>query len=112
MSIADGSGGGSGGGPAVALAERTPPQARGMMAMSTVGLQRRSRAALLALAAIVVVAFVMRVYDLRGNPPGFFCDEASVQYDAYLVLHTGADRWGVHFPIYFRSFGNYESPAF
>jgi 4-amino-4-deoxy-L-arabinose transferase-like glycosyltransferase len=67
---------------------------------------------LLVVGAIVLVAFLMRVYNLAGNPPGFFCDEASIQYDAYMLLHTGADRWGQHFPVYFRSFGDYENPLF
>jgi len=68
--------------------------------------------ALAAFGAIVLVAAVLRLYQLGDNPPGLFCDEASIQYDAYLVLHTGADRWGVHLPFYFKSFGDYESPLF
>jgi len=67
---------------------------------------------LLIVSATVLIAFIMRVYSLAGNPPGFFCDEASIQYDAYMLLHTGADRWGEHFPVYFRSFGDYENPLF
>jgi 4-amino-4-deoxy-L-arabinose transferase-like glycosyltransferase len=83
-----------------------------MSTLGEAGLRGRLRVALLALAAIVTVALVLRVYDLRGNPPGFFCDEASIGYNAYLVVHTGADQWGVRFPIYFRAFGEYKNPIF
>jgi len=67
---------------------------------------------LLVVGATVLIALIMRVYNLTGNPPGFFCDEASIGYNAYLVLHTGADQWGVHFPVYFRAFGEYKNPVF
>ena len=66
----------------------------------------------LALVAIVLVAAGFRFYNLAGNPPGIFCDEASRIYDAFSVLHTGADRWGERLPFYFRSFGDYVSPVF
>lgn len=62
--------------------------------------------------SIVALAFIMRVYNLTGNPAGFFCDEASNGYDAYLIAHTGADQWGVHLPTFFRSFDDYKGPVF
>src|SRR5579863_2905109 len=61
---------------------------------------------LAALIAILVVAAGLRFYNLAGDPPGLFCDEASRIYDAYSVLHTGADRWGERFPFYFKSLGD------
>ncbi len=67
---------------------------------------------MLAFIAVVALAFVMRVYDLTGNPAGFFCDEASNGLDAYLIAHTGADQWGVHLPTFFRSFDDYKGPVF
>ena len=64
----------------------------------------------LLLAAILCLGFFVRAYHLSGNPQGFFCDEAAVGYNAYAILHTGKDEYGVPFPIFFRSFGDYKTP--
>ena len=59
--------------------------------------------ALALLAAILVLAAVVRVYDLTGNPPGFFCDEASYGYNAYTILHSAKDEHGETLPLFFRT---------
>jgi 4-amino-4-deoxy-L-arabinose transferase-like glycosyltransferase len=63
-------------------------------------------AALLAL----LVGLAVRLIDLDKNPPGFFCDEASIGYNAYSLLTTGKDEWGTPFPVFFRAFGEYKNP--
>jgi 4-amino-4-deoxy-L-arabinose transferase-like glycosyltransferase len=47
---------------------------------------------------------------LSSNPAGFFCDEASIGYNAYTILHTGKDEYGKILPIFFQSFGDYRHP--
>jgi 4-amino-4-deoxy-L-arabinose transferase-like glycosyltransferase len=65
-----------------------------------------------ALAAIVVFAAAMRLYALGRVPDGFFCDEASVGYNAYSILRTGRDEHGTLLPLYFRAFGEYKNPVY
>ncbi len=59
---------------------------------------------------IVIFGFFLRVYKLDQIPAGFFCDEASIGYNAYSVLTTGKDEYGKPFPVFFESFGDYRSP--
>lgn len=63
--------------------------------------------------AIVVLAALLRVVGLRDLPPGLFCDEAALGYNAYSIWHTGHDESGVALPLYVWSFGvSYKNPAF
>lgn len=64
------------------------------------------------LIAILPLAFLLRVVDLDRFPSGFTPDEASFGYDAYSILKTGKDQWGVSFPLVLRSFGDYKSPLY
>jgi 4-amino-4-deoxy-L-arabinose transferase-like glycosyltransferase len=59
-----------------------------------------------------VLVTVVRVYDIGGNPPGFFCDEASYGYNAYSILETGKDEHGARLPLFFRAFGEYKLPVY
>lgn len=59
---------------------------------------------------VFILGLILRVYTLDKNPPGFFCDEAAIGYDAYKILQTGKDQYGVPFPIFFRSLGDYKPP--
>lgn len=59
---------------------------------------------------IVLLGFCLRIYNLDKNPAGFFCDEASIGYNAYKLLKTGADEYGIPHPFFFRSFGDYRNP--
>lgn len=65
----------------------------------------------LLLVLILFLGFALRVYKLSDIPQGFFCDEAAVGYNAYTILHTGRDEYGVPLPIFFRSFGDYKTPV-
>ncbi len=72
----------------------------------------RERWVVAVLAAIVILAAVVRIYDIGGNPRGFFADEASFGYNAYTILHHGKDEYGATFPLLFRSFGEFKLPVF
>lgn len=62
------------------------------------------------LSCILLLAFVLRVYNLSNNPPGFFADEASIGCNAYTILHFGTDEYGTPFPFFFKAFGEYKNP--
>ncbi|MDP6037371.1 MAG: glycosyltransferase family 39 protein, partial [Candidatus Latescibacteria bacterium] len=57
---------------------------------------------------ILVIAALFRLPFLASNPVGFHADEASTGYDAYSIWETGRDQHGVYFPLFARSFGEYN----
>ena len=56
---------------------------------------------LLTLAAVTLL-FTFYLKDVSRNPPGYYLDESSISYNAYLISRTGASRFGVHWPLYFQ----------
>lgn len=63
------------------------------------------------LGVILFLGGFLRIYNLSENPKGFFCDEASIGYNAYLLFKNGRDEYGQKFPLFFRSFGDYKNPV-
>lgn len=63
------------------------------------------------LGLIVLLAFVLRFYRVAEVPPSLNWDEVSIGYNAYSVLKTGRDEWGVFLPVHFKSYGEYKLPA-
>lgn len=61
-------------------------------------------------AAILILAFSLRLPGLSTYPVGFTPDEASFGYDAYSILKTGKDQWGEFLPVVLKSFGDYKAP--
>lgn len=57
---------------------------------------------------ILFLGFAIRIWDLDKNPAGFFCDEASMGYNAYQILKTGKDEYGVKFPPLSQTLGDYR----
>ncbi len=66
----------------------------------------------LLIVGILLLAFLVRVVNLSDYPAGFTPDEASFGYDAYSLLKTGKDQWGVTYPLTFKSFGDFKLPAY
>lgn len=60
------------------------------------------------LLGILLLGFILRVLFLDVTPPGFNADEAALGYNAYSLLKTGKDEWGVSFPLVFKSFSDYK----
>lgn len=60
------------------------------------------------LVLIIILAAVMRLYQLGRNPPSLDWDEASLGYNAYSILKTGKDEFGRFLPISIRSFEDYK----
>lgn len=63
------------------------------------------------LGLIVALAFFLRIYKVTSIPPSLNWDEVSIGYNAYFILKTGKDEWGVKFPLNFKSYGEYKLPA-
>lgn len=61
---------------------------------------------------IISLATFLRFYDLGNNPPSLYWDEASIGYNAYSILKTGADEYGNFMPLSFRSFDDYKPPLY
>lgn len=66
----------------------------------------------LVLAFVLLLALVLRVWRLDSYPVGFTQDEAGIGYDAYSILQTGKDQWGVTLPLTLRSFGDFKFPLY
>jgi 4-amino-4-deoxy-L-arabinose transferase-like glycosyltransferase len=73
---------------------------------------RVSRRRLFVLALTVAGAVVAsHLVALATAPPGLFWDEAAFGYNGWTISHFGTDQYGTHWPLFFRSFGDYKSPA-
>lgn len=56
---------------------------------------------------IVLLAFILRIYQLGNIPSGFLNDEADIGYDSYSILTTGHDQWNQFLPVAsFKGFGD------
>lgn len=62
--------------------------------------------------AILLLAFVLRVYKLDRVPVAVNWDEAAIGYNAYSLLETGKDEYGISWPIVFRSIGDFKLPGY
>ena len=57
---------------------------------------------------IVLLGSFLRLWNVSSMPPALNWDEISHGYNAYSLLKTGSDEWGVHFPLAnFRAYGDY-----
>ncbi len=64
----------------------------------------------LILLLILVIGFIIRIYNVSYNPVGFFADEAAISYGAYTILKDGTDEYGRNFPILFKALDKYILP--
>ena len=68
--------------------------------------------ALFVLSLAVILAIATRFYLLGKAPAGFDLDEAAQGYNAYSILKTGKDEFGMSFPVVFRSFADFKTPVY
>lgn len=59
-----------------------------------------------------MLGIILRFYHLNISPGGLYADEASIGFNAYSILTTGKDEYGVAWPLFFRAFGEYKNPVF
>lgn len=62
--------------------------------------------------SVCILGIFFRFYQLGINPPSLDWDEASLGYNAYSILKTGADEYGNKFPLNIRSFDDYKPPLY
>ena len=61
------------------------------------------------LISILILAAVLRFYQLGVNPPSPYWEEAAIGFDAYSILKTGRDFHGNPWPLAaFESFGDWK----
>ena len=61
--------------------------------------------------AIVVVAFILRIYKVTEDPPSLNWDEVDSAYNAYTIANWGRDEWGKFLPLVFTSFRDDKHPV-
>src|SRR5260221_9445949 len=62
---------------------------------------------------IIVLASVLRFYQLGHNPPSLTWDEAAWGYNAYALNIDGKDEFGRFLPHdYLESFGDFKPPLY
>lgn len=57
---------------------------------------------------ILLTAVFFRFYQLSSVPPSASLDEVSIGYNAYSILKTGADEYGVKLPILLRAYDDWR----
>lgn len=57
---------------------------------------------------IVILASILRFWNLGNVPSSPNWDEVALGYNAYSILQTGKDEYGKSFPIVLRSFDDYK----
>ena len=61
---------------------------------------------------IIILAFILRIYQVGALPLILNRDEAALAYNAYLLEESGQDEWQQTWPIIFKSFGDYKLPGY
>src|SRR3989344_5699787 len=64
------------------------------------------------LSLIIILGVILRLLVLGQIPPSLNWDEVSHGYNAYSILKTGHDEWGIEWPTIFRAFGDYKLPVY
>ncbi len=64
------------------------------------------------LAAILLLASVLRLWRLTEIPISLFADELDVGYHAYSILETGKDYSGNSWPLHFQSLAESRAPLY
>jgi hypothetical protein len=71
---------------------------------------------LLAALAALLCLYAFYTAGISKNPPGFYLDESSIAYNAFLLGRTGVSEAGVAWPLYIRSytgpFSVYTNPTY
>jgi len=64
------------------------------------------------LLCIIIVASILRFYNLSTIPISLNPDELAIGYNSYSLLTTGKDEWGKVFPLALKSFGDWKLPVY
>lgn len=66
---------------------------------------------LLAVLIVLLIAAILRFYQLSYIPPALDWDEVSNAYNGYSILKTGRDEFLQKFPVLFRAYDGYVPPV-
>ena len=72
----------------------------------------RSLFVFLSLFIVFVAVLVPHLIRLDAIPSGLFIDESAIGYNAALIAKTGKDEYGIHLPLFFRSFDDFKAPIY
>jgi len=61
---------------------------------------------------IGLISVFFTVFQKTPAPPCFYADEAAFSYNAYSILKTGKDEYGVTLPLRLKSFGDFKMPLY
>lgn len=61
---------------------------------------------------LCILSLGIRIYQLGSLPVILNRDEAALAYNAELLMETGKDEWGRHWPLALQSFGDYKLPGY
>ncbi|MCW1949424.1 MAG: glycosyltransferase family 39 protein [Candidatus Shapirobacteria bacterium] len=61
---------------------------------------------------ILILGFICRIIFVNQLPPSLNWDEVSHGYNAYSILKTGHDEWGIFLPTIFRCYGDFKLPLY
>lgn len=61
---------------------------------------------------LFLFALFVRLYRVDTAPSGILVDEASFGYNAYSILKTGKDEFGMRLPLVFEAFGDQKLPLY
>ncbi len=64
------------------------------------------------LLVILLLAAVLRLWNLGSIPPHLTPDEAALGYNAYSILKTKRDEYGAFLPLSFRMLDDYRPPLY
>jgi len=67
---------------------------------------------IIVLGLILILAFGLRIFKIDQNPASLNWDETSHGFNAYSILKTGKDEWGISWPTIFRCFGDFKLPLY
>src|SRR3989344_250993 len=59
---------------------------------------------------ILGLALFLRVYKISDTPPSLNWDEISHGYNAFSIIKSGSDEWGIFPVLNFRAYGDYPLP--
>lgn len=96
--------------PLVILIENIPTMQILNNSVGYYGMKRRA----LYYIPLMLLAFGMaiRCLFIGSMPGGLNQDEASIAYDAWALLHSGIDRWGLSWPVHFISWGSGQNALY
>ena len=59
---------------------------------------------------VLMLSIFLRVFKIGSYPATLYGDEQAFAWNAFNILKTGQDEYGIAYPLQFRSFNDYKAP--